>query len=433
MTPPETDRRLTRLEEENRRLRRAVDELSIINEVASAVTSTWSLDEIVTSIVQKCVQHLNVEQGAVLLFDKQEDSAALKTMVRRVDSSVGAIPYRLGDQLSGWMLKNQAPLLIDDLAADERFRINEEVDSAIRSLMCVPLRLKNRMIGVLIVFNKRSRESFTESNQRLLTIIAAQSAQVIENARLYEEEKALQRMQQEMEMARSIQANLLPKAQPSIPGYDIAGMSVSAANVGGDYYDFLPSEDRLILCLGDVSGKGMPASLLMANVQATIRGQNLVISSAAECMSRSNRLLFQSTDSAKFVTFFYGILDTAGRTIDYSNAGHNPPILLSDGQEAQRLEIGGPVLGVLPDFPYQQATVALHPGDLLLIFSDGFSEAVNRRLEEFGEDQLLRLAARNRGDSAADLIEKISQAVVAHTGDEPQTDDMTIIAVRVDL
>ena len=432
MMSPEIDLRLTRLEEENRRLRRAVDELSIINEVASAVTSTWSLDEIVNSIVQKCVKHLNVEQGAVLLFDKQEDSAELKTMVRRVDSSVGAIPYRLGDQLGGWMLKNQAPLLIDDLAADERFRINEEVDSAIRSLMCVPLRLKNRMIGVLIVFNKRSREAFTESNQRLLTIIAAQSAQVIESARLYEEEKALQRMQQEMEMARSIQANLLPKAQPSIPGYDIAGMSVSVANVGGDYFDFLPSGDRLILCRGDVSGKGMPASLLMANVQATIRGQNLVSSSAAECMSRSNRLLFQSTDSAKFVTFFYGILDIAGRTLDYSNAGHNPPILLSDGQESQRLETGGPVLGVLPDFPYQQATVALNPGDLLLIFSDGFSEAMNRRLEEFGEDQLLRLAARNRGDSAADLIEKISQAVVAHTGDEPQTDDMTIIAVRVD-
>ena len=348
MTPPESDAQLTRLEEENRRLRRAVDELSIINEVASAVTSTWSLDEIVNSIVQKCVKHLNVEQGAVLLFDKQEDSAELKTMVRRVDSNVGAIPYRLGDQLGGWMLKNQAPLLIDDLAADERFRINEKVDSAIHSLMCVPLRLKARMIGVLIVFNKRSREAFTEGNQRLLTIIAAQSAQVIENARLYEEEKALQLMQQEMEMARSIQANLLPKAQPSIPGYDIAGMSVSAANVGGDYYDFLPSEDRLILCLGDVSGKGMPASLLMANVQATIRGQNLVSSSAAECMSRSNRLLFQSTDSAKFVTFFYGILDIAGRTLDYSNAGHNPPILLSDGQESQRLETGGPVLGVLP-------------------------------------------------------------------------------------
>ena len=432
MTPPETDSQRTRLEEENRRLRRAVDELSIINEVASAVTSTWSLDEIVNSIVQKCVKHLNVEQGAVLLFEKQEDSAELKTMVRRVDSNAGAIPYRLGDQLGGWMLKNQAPLLIDDLAADERFRINEKVDSAIHSLMCVPLRLKARMIGVLIVFNKRSREAFTEGNQRLLTIIAAQSAQVIENARLYEEEKALQLMQQEMEMARSIQANLLPKAQPSIPGYDIAGMSVSAANVGGDYYDFLLSEDRLILCLGDVSGKGMPASLLMANVQATIRGQNLVSSSAAECMSRSNRLLFQSTDSAKFVTFFYGILDIAGRTLDYSNAGHNPPILLSDGQESQRLETGGPVLGVLPDFPYQQATVALNPGDLLLIFSDGFSEAMNRRLEEFGEDQLERLATQNRGDSAVELIEKISRAVVAHTGDEPQTDDMTIMAVRVD-
>ena len=430
--PTETDSRIARLEEENKRLRRAVDELSIINEVASAVTSTWSLDEIVNSIVQKCVKHLNVEQGAVLLFDKQEDSATLKTMVRRVDSNVATIPYRLGDQLSGWMLKNQAPLLIDDLAADERFRISEEVDSSIRSLMCVPLRLKARMIGVLTVFNKQSGEAFTESNQRLLTIIAAQSAQVIENARLYEEEKALQLMQQEMEMARSIQANLLPKAQPSIPGYDIAGMSVSAANVGGDYYDFLPSEDRLVICLGDVSGKGMPASLLMANMQATIRGQNLVSSSSSECMSRSNRLMFQSTDSAKFVTFFYAVLDIAGRTLEYSNAGHNPPILFSGDRDPRRLETGGPVLGVLPDFPYEQTAVELNPGDLLLIFSDGFSEAMNLRLEEFGEDELVSLATANRNDSAADLIEKISQAVVAHTGKAPQTDDMTIIAVRVD-
>ena len=147
----------------------------------------------------------------------------------------------------------------------------------------------------------------------------------------------------------------------------------------------------------------MPASLLMANVQATIRGQNLVSSSAAECMSRSNRLLFQSTDSAKFVTFFYGILDIAGRSLEYSNAGHNPPILFSNGQET-RLETGGPVLGVLPDFPYEQAAVTLNPGDLLLIFSDGFSEAMNRRFEEFGEDQLVRIATENRDDSAVDLI-----------------------------
>ena len=429
--PSEIDPRFTRLEEENKRLRRAVDELSIINEVASAVTSTWSLDEIVDSIVQKCVKHLNVEQGAVLLFGKQDGSDALKTMVRRVDSDVGNIPYRLGDQLNGWMLKNQTPLVIEDLAADERFRLSDDVDNNIRSLMCVPLRAKARMIGVLIVFNKRSEEPFTESNQRLLTIIAAQSAQVIETARLYEEEKELQVMQQEMEMARNIQAKLLPKAHPSIPGYDIAGTSVSAANVGGDYYDFLPSEDRLIVCLGDVSGKGMPAALLMANVQATIRGLNLVSSSAAECMRRSNRLLFQSTDSAKFVTFFYGILDLNGRTLEYCNAGHNAPILFSKGQQT-RLETGGPVLGVLPDFPYEQASVELTPGDLLLIFSDGFSEAMNGRYEEFGEDQLARIAIENRGDSAADLIEKMSRAVVAHTGDEPQTDDMTIVAARVD-
>ena len=176
--------------------------------------------------------------------------------------------------------------------------------------MCVPLSLKRQLIGVLTVFNKRAAEGFTESDQRLLSIIAAQSAQVIENARLYEEEQALREMRRDLEVARNIQMKLLPKSAPEIAGFDIAGKSVPAQNVGGDYFDFLPAgEQRFAICLGDVVGKGMPAALLMANVQATIRGQNLLQPSAGECLGRSNRLLYESTDSDKFVTLFYGILD----------------------------------------------------------------------------------------------------------------------------
>ena len=289
MSAPDPASHLARLEAENTRLRRAVEELSVLNDVATAIASASSLEAIVDLVVQKCVKHLAVDQGAVLMFGKKDEAAALHTMVRKVQTDLRRDPYRLSEQVVGWMLKNQEPLVINDVASEERFRTPTQQVDGVTSLMCVPLRLKGRMIGVLSVFNKKG-SGFTESDQRLGTIIAAQSAQVIEHARLVEEEKALQVMQRELEMAHEIQRNLLPKSVPDLPSYDLAAKTVPARNVGGDYYDFLPSgDDHLALVLGDVSGKSMPAALLMANVQATIRGQTLLNPAAGDCMTRSTR------------------------------------------------------------------------------------------------------------------------------------------------
>jgi sigma-B regulation protein RsbU (phosphoserine phosphatase) len=421
--------RIKRLEAENERLKRAVEELSVLNDVALAVSSTLALNEIVELIVQKSVKHLRVEQGAVLLLDKHEDQAPLRTMIRRAQSDYSGIPYRLGDQITGWMLKNQQPLVVNDLLTDSRFRVPAEA-ATMRSLLCVPLRLKGRMIGVLSVFNKRGSEGFSENDQRLLAIIGAQSAQVIENARLYEEEKSLQKIQQEVQMARDIQTRLLPKAPPVVPGFDIAGKSVSAQNVGGDYFDFLEFRDgRLGLCLADVSGKGISASLLMANVQATVRGQSVLGNSAAQCLHNSNLQLYQSTDTDKYVTLFYGVLDAAKREMQYSNAGHNPPLLIKNGQTTL-LNVGGPVLGILPEAAFEEATISFDPGDLLLIYSDGYSEAMNHAFEEFGEDRLLAIAKQHANAPAAELIARIGEDVRKHCAGAAQTDDMTMIAVR---
>jgi sigma-B regulation protein RsbU (phosphoserine phosphatase) len=421
---------ITRLETENKRLRRAVEELSVLNDIATAITSTLSLDTIVDLIVQKCVKHLGVEQGAVLLFGEKEESDALRTMVRRIQSDMQTIPYRLSDQITGWMLKNQAPLRVNDLATDGRFRVADSPGPEIRSLLCVPLRLKGKMIGVLSVFNKRTAEAFSDSDQRLLTIIGAQSAQVIENARLYEEEKALQLMQQELQMAHEIQRNLLPKSTPAAPGYELAGHSVAARNVGGDYFDLIPTDGGVALCLGDVSGKGMPAAMLMANVQATVRAQTLLGPSPGACLGRSNRLLHDSTDSDKFVTLFYGLLDAGRHRLNYSNGGHNPPWLVSTDGTLRTLSAGGPVLGVLPEARYEEATVDVQPGDLLLIYSDGFPEAMNSNLEEFGEERFCELVVQHRRAPAEKLIETLYAAVREFCGDEPQSDDMTVVAAR---
>ncbi|MEZ5362523.1 MAG: GAF domain-containing SpoIIE family protein phosphatase [Bryobacterales bacterium] len=422
--------RIKRLEAENERLKRAVEELSILNDVALAVSSTLALNEIVDLIVQKSVKHLRVEQGAVLLIDKREEEAPMRTMIRRAQSDSSGIPYRLGDQITGWMLKNQQALVVNDLTTDGRFRVPPEA-STMRSLLCVPLRLKGRMIGVLTVFNKHGGEPFTEGDSRLLTIIGAQSAQVIENARLYEEEQALARIEQELDTARTIQERLLPKAPPAVPGYDLAGRSKPARQVGGDYFDYLSRVGRgTVLCLADVSGKGISAALLMANIQAAIRSLSLSDDSLAKNIQHANQLLYNSTTSDKFATMFYAALDAERNELSYSNAGHNPPLLISSAGEVRELTEGGPVLGILPSFPYEQASVSLAPGEVLLIYSDGFSEAANARFDEFGEQRLRELAVELRAKPAEKIIEAIVAEVQTFCGDAPQSDDMTIVVVR---
>ncbi|MCH6575825.1 MAG: GAF domain-containing protein, partial [Bacteroidetes bacterium] len=247
--------------EENKRLHNAIAELSIINDIATTINSTQPVDQIVDIIVKKCVKHLNVEQGAIMLLDESDKEKPLHTMIREQQSSLDLLPYRFDTQLTGWMLKNQEPLLVNNLKEDDRFKDLVDKTTPIESFLSVPLRVKNKMQGILTVFNKRSNEKFSPNDQKLLSIIASQSSQIIENARLLEEERNLQIMQEEMRVAKQTQINLLPKDFPKISGYKIAARTIPAKEVGGDSYDLIQIDDKhFAFCLGDVSGKGMPAA-----------------------------------------------------------------------------------------------------------------------------------------------------------------------------
>jgi PAS domain S-box-containing protein len=244
-------------------------------------------------------------------------------------------------------------------------------------------------------------------------------------------EEARIRLQEEMRMARDIQMNLLPKSNPQISGYDIAGKSIPALNVGGDYYDFIRlNAHQLALALGDVSGKGLPASLVMTNLQATVRGQTFFCADAKECMERANKLLYRSTDAHMFVSLFYGVLDIQRHTLSYANAGHNEPYLFAASQRPMPLQNRGLVLGIKENVSYTKAEIDLNPGDWLLLYSDGIPEAMNETEEEFGEEKLLEIVERHREDSASELLEKIIVAVNLHTGDVSRHDDMTIILLK---
>jgi sigma-B regulation protein RsbU (phosphoserine phosphatase) len=432
MSTSQESAQILRLEQENQRLRRALEELAVLNEIATAISSTLTLDQIVDLMVQKSVKHLKVEQAAVMLLDEQKQENPFQTMVRRADSSNEILPFRLNTQLTGWMLKHQKPLLVNDFQNDDRFKGLAGVDFSIRSLLSVPLISKGRMIGIINVFNKKAEEGFTSEDQRLLSIIGTQSAQVLENARLLEEEKTLMVMQEEMRMATEIQINLLPKEQPLCSGYDIAGKSIPAKEVGGDYYDFIQiagNKNCLAFCLGDVTGKGLPAAMLMSNIQATIRNQTLVENPPNDCMKHANTLMFHSTGLGKFITLFYGILDTQQHTLTYSNAGHDSPFLFSDSAEPTRLEIGGVVLGFVPQYSYSEETIPINPGSRLVLYSDGITEAKNELDEEFGEERLQRVITENCTLSSEELIDKIIASVKEYAGKTPQGDDMTIVIV----
>jgi sigma-B regulation protein RsbU (phosphoserine phosphatase) len=285
--------------------------------------------------------------------------------------------------------------------------------------------------GVLTVYNKKTGRGFTDDDQRLLAIIAAQSAQVVENARLYEEERSLFKIQQELKLASQIQADLLPKSPPTLAGYDIAGATFPARAIGGDYYDFIPlSETKVAVALGDVSGKGLTAALLMANLQASLRSHTYMANSVKDCVAKVNRHIFQSTSPEKFATLFYGILDTRTHALIYCNAGHEPPILINKDGEPARLKDGGTVIGIADSFEFQEVAVPLQVGDMLVAFSDGVTEAMSDEREQFGEQRLTNLLKQNVGAPSGKLVDEIVRAVKSHAGQAPQHDDITTIVLR---
>lgn len=277
--------------------------------------------------------------------------------------------------------------------------------------------------------------AFVEIGSGLMPLVVA-GALVLGAVNLLTWVVSLERSQKEaleveFKLARDVQRTLLPVAPPSVPGYDIAGRTIPAKEVGGDYFDFIPAEDgKISIAVADVSGKGLPASLLMANLQATLRGQTLLNPPPDLCVERTNKLLFQITGSERFVTLFYSLLDTKNHTLTFCNAGHPPPLLFADHTPPERLEAGGLILGVKEDANYNGAAVPFERRGLLVVCSDGITEALNAGGEYFGEERLIESVLRYQYASSEELLETILDDVHTFSGGSRQTDDMTLVVVK---
>lgn len=321
---------------------------------------------------------------------------------------------------------------ISDLARQKRFR--EYATHLLQRGMVavIPMQMQNQIKGLILVGERLRGGSYAKADLEFISSLGNLATISIENARLFKEAIEKQRMEDELKIAREIQQGLLPEHLPEVEGFEIAAVNIPSKQVGGDYYDALQrSAGEYVIAIGDVSGKGTPAALLMANVQAALRTLVPIESSLPKATAQINDLTSSNTRGSKFITFFWGILDVKSRTLRYVNAGHNPPMLIRTDGSLEKLEVGGLLLGIIKtQTPYQEGSVRFQSGDTLVMYTDGVSEAMDSEGRDFTEERLELALKRHGGLPAEEIIRRVQQELESHTKDTPQSDDITMLVLK---
>ncbi len=419
----ELERSTQRFDFEYKKMERLIEAVKSLN-------STLDLDELLKVILDTALESVGGERGTLYLLNKDKKELWSKVYI---GSERVKIQLPVGSGIAGYVAATGDVVNIEDAYLDPRF--NPEIDKKTgfhtTSMLCMPMKNKEGdIIGVFQLLNKK-HGTFDKDDESFISALSVHAAIAVENARLHKQEQEKISMEKEMTAAGEVQKSLFPKQIPTAPGYEFAAYNIPARTVSGDMYDFFKcTGNRIAFCLGDVSGKGLPASLLMANLQATLRDQQLLDLSVQECICRANNLLHGNTSSDKFITLFYGIIDPEKHEFHYVNAGHDFPYYFGNNSVPERLKTEGIPIGVIENFPYQQNTMKINEGDLLLVYSDGICEAMNNAQEPFGEERLEQVVAANKKVSPKELIDIILNEVKLFTEHEPQMDDMTLVAIR---
>jgi sigma-B regulation protein RsbU (phosphoserine phosphatase) len=406
--------------------RRALEK-DVLLEVSMALSAPLDLDEVIEAIFKALRQVVSYDAASIYLVNR---STLALEMVREVGyprNSEHAFDLQVGQGIVGWVAKTGQSVIVPDVAADVRY---VAARPSTRSEIAAPLMLAGRTIGV---FNLESDhdDAYHDGHLELLSAFAAQAAVAVERARTTRELLERRRFEKELAIAREIQLSFLPKHAPTIANFDLAGATLPHDEVGGDYYDFVPvAEGRVGLAIADVSGKGIPAALIMAGFRMSLLAEVRNEFAIRAVMRKVNSLLHESTDRDKFVTAFYGVLDFKNRVLIFSNAGHNPPILLRADGRYEYLEEGGVAFGVLPDARYEERPLAVRPGDLLVMYTDGITETESPSGEQFGTRRLEQIMATIGERSASEVVQGIIAEVTSWAGERGVSDDLTLIVLK---
>ena len=408
------------------------DRLALVYQLSKTFNSSLNLEDVLNSVMDEVITATHAERGFVVL--RADDGQLEFRAARGVDqATIGQPEFQISRGVMERVARDGEGVLTSDAQQDERFMSRQSVMSlGLRSIMCAPLRVKEKVLGAIYVDNRLHAGIFTPADLELLIAIAASAATAIENARLYQVAVDKGRMERELSMARRVQTGLIPEAIPELAGWEFAASWLPAREVAGDFYDFIPRDGRdLGLVIADVTDKGMGAALFMALTRSMVRASLEGETTAAEAITKANRLICANSTTAMPVTLFYGRVTPSGGELIYVNAGHNPPLLYrSSSLSFEELGRTGLVLGVDASITLDQHSTSLEPGDCLVLYTDGVTDALNAAEQPFGEQRLRSTIEASASGSAQAIAQGLLQALQEFIGGADPFDDITLLVAK---
>jgi sigma-B regulation protein RsbU (phosphoserine phosphatase) len=406
--------------------------LGLISKVGIALLSSSGLDETLNQVASLVFEAVPAQRCVIMLRDETAEGG-MKISVARIRGKDETLEeVRISRTVMEEVLHNGKSVLTADAQHDPRYASQTIALLGIRSVLAVPMSVNvNDVFGLIYADSPTTEATFTEEHLNILTTLASVASIRVENARLLEERFERERMERELELATEIQQRFQPSAPPIMDGYEFQGISFSCYEIGGDYYDFIRLHNgKMLIALGDVSGKGTAAALLMSSLHAAIHGQVAAKSSLAEIITSVNQYLSENTPANRFVTLFIAELNPLDGTLKYINAGHNPPLIGRTNGAVEQLDSGGFPLGIMPMAEYEIGETHLKAGEALVVYSDGVSEAANLKGEEFGMERLSQVISNNLAASASGLRDKVESSLSSFTQTAPAGDDITLVIVK---
>ncbi len=407
----------------------SAEHLEIINRILTATRGPYEIPELLDLLVKEIVDAVGSRWGTIKL--RTEEGDAVHTMIRRPGLRAGTVPRSIENTAFFLVMGTGEPLVVDDLQSDTRFPDTPDTTDTVKILLSVPIQYQGEDIGVLTLVDRQSGVPFSERDCQLATLLATEAGPLIENARLVEEALLRSAMEKERELAEEVWRRFLPERLPEVEGFELAARCDPAHKVGGDYFDVISLGDgRTLVALGDVSGSGMPAALLMSNLQAALRVSLGTLSDLEQLATMINVHLCSTTDPERFATLFLGIIDPQKHILKFVNAGHNPPLLFHTDGTHEELPATGIPVGFYPDAPYEALEIELRQGDRLLIHSDGIPEAFSEQEEMFGDERLVEVVKKLCDEPSQGVLDGVLSAVEEWSkGSTAYQDDRTLLVL----
>ncbi|NOZ61240.1 MAG: SpoIIE family protein phosphatase [Calditrichaeota bacterium] len=415
-----------KLQQVNRRLDKKILELNTLFEIGRELITTLDQKKILNMLSYAIMGEMLVNR-CIIFLEADGDYCLASTKGMRPDDDLTEIRSQ---EFLQKLFGLKKPVDVRKKAASFSAGIWEEFQNMGFAVL-VPMVLHDAVRGIIAIGEKITSVPFEAEDLEFLSTLGNEALISLENARLFQEELEKKRMEEELTLAREIQQKLLPPTCPSYKKFEIAGVNVSSLQVSGDYFDCIPlDEQRVCLAIADVSGKGTPASLLMANLQATLNALMEPNTNLVEITGKINNLIHKNTNYDKFITFFICVLDVESGELEYVNAGHNPPILARKDGNYDLLSTGGLLLGMMPNVPFEKGTTEMREGDWLVMYTDGVTEAQDKTGDEFGDERLIEFILKNRENSAEKMKQALLNEVKEFTENLPQSDDITLVIVK---